>query len=80
MRLNPDEYLLRWVNYHLKNAKYEKQITNFAADLKVKIDFPQRFCESTAIENSFRNFQLLLIHKIVVENQKIPRINGRKLS
>jgi hypothetical protein len=35
MRCLPDEYLLRWVNYHLKNAKYDKQITNFGADLKV---------------------------------------------
>ena len=28
-------YLLRWLNYHLVNAGYTKEIKNFGVDLKV---------------------------------------------
>lgn len=34
LKLPPDQLLLRWFNYHLKNAKYERQIHNFDKDLK----------------------------------------------
>jgi hypothetical protein len=34
LKLPPDELLLRWFNYHLKNSAYGKQISNFGADLK----------------------------------------------
>ncbi|PNX62296.1 fimbrin-like protein 2-like, partial [Trifolium pratense] len=32
--LPPDKVLLKWMNYHLKKAGYEKQVTNFSSDVK----------------------------------------------
>ena len=29
------KYLLKWMNFHLKKAGYEKQVTNFSSDVKV---------------------------------------------
>ncbi|CAF9910092.1 MAG: Fimbrin, actin-bundling protein [Gomphillus americanus] len=34
LRLPPEQILLRWFNYHLKNAKWEKRVTNFSSDVK----------------------------------------------
>uniref|UniRef100_A0A8C4XUE7 Plastin 1 n=1 Tax=Falco tinnunculus TaxID=100819 RepID=A0A8C4XUE7_FALTI len=34
MKLSPEELLLRWVNYHLANARWQK-ISNFSQDIKV---------------------------------------------
>jgi plastin-1 len=34
LKLNPEELLLRWFNYHLENAGYDKKITNFGNDVK----------------------------------------------
>jgi len=34
MKLPPDVLLLRWFNYHLKNAGYGKKVTNFSGDVK----------------------------------------------
>eukprot|EP01121_Diplochlamys_sp_Union-15-3_P020010 TRINITY_DN7676_c0_g1_i1.p1 TRINITY_DN7676_c0_g1~~TRINITY_DN7676_c0_g1_i1.p1 ORF type:complete len:534 (+),score=129.36 TRINITY_DN7676_c0_g1_i1:77-1678(+) len=34
MKLPPEQILLRWVNYHLKNAGSNKRIHNFAGDIK----------------------------------------------
>lgn len=36
MSLSPEELLLRWVNYHLRNAGTNK-ISNFSEDIKVQI-------------------------------------------
>jgi len=33
----PENYLLRWINHHLKNAGSNKEINNFSIDLKVKL-------------------------------------------
>lgn len=35
MGLAPEKVLLKWMNFHLKKAGYEKQVTNFSSDLKV---------------------------------------------
>lgn len=32
--LPPDKVLLKWMNFHLKKAGYEKQVSNFSSDLK----------------------------------------------
>ncbi|XP_031262199.1 fimbrin-5-like isoform X2 [Pistacia vera] len=32
--LSPEKVLLKWMNFHLKKAGYEKQVTNFSSDLK----------------------------------------------
>lgn len=34
LKLPPEELLLRWVNYHLKNANHKRMVTNFNVDLK----------------------------------------------
>ncbi|XP_059662921.1 fimbrin-5-like [Cornus florida] len=34
MGLPPEKVLLKWMNFHLKKAGYEKQVTNFSSDLK----------------------------------------------
>lgn len=35
LKLSPDDWLLRWINHHLKNAGNEQGIKNFGDDLKV---------------------------------------------
>lgn len=34
--LAPEEILLKWMNFQLKKAGYEKEVTNFSSDLKVR--------------------------------------------
>ncbi|KAK5078487.1 fimbrin [Lithohypha guttulata] len=34
LRLPPEQILLRWCNYHLKNAGWQKRVTNFSGDVK----------------------------------------------
>ena len=34
LKLPPEKILIRWVNYHLKQAGHPKRITNFGPDLK----------------------------------------------
>ncbi|KAL1976437.1 hypothetical protein VTN31DRAFT_2719 [Thermomyces dupontii] len=34
LRLPPEQILLRWFNYHLKNAKWDRRVTNFSNDVK----------------------------------------------
>lgn len=34
MGLPPEKVLLKWMNFHLKKAGYEKPVTNFSSDLK----------------------------------------------
>ncbi|KAI9808701.1 MAG: Fimbrin, actin-bundling protein [Sarcosagium campestre] len=34
LRLPPEQILLRWVNYHLKAAKWERRVANFSTDVK----------------------------------------------
>ena len=35
MKLSPEEILIRWVNYHLRNSESNRQISNFSGDIKV---------------------------------------------
>jgi len=34
LRLPPEQILIRWFNYHLKNAKWERRVANFSSDVK----------------------------------------------
>jgi plastin-1 len=34
LKLSPEQILLRWVNYHLKNAGSDKRVKNFSGDIK----------------------------------------------
>ena len=35
MALSPEDILLRWFNYHLKEAGHHRRVTNFNEDIKV---------------------------------------------
>lgn len=35
MALAPEKVLLKWMNFHLKKAGYDKSVSNFSSDLKV---------------------------------------------
>lgn len=37
MSLPPEKILLRWMNFQLKKGGYNKTITNFSSDIKVKM-------------------------------------------
>jgi plastin-1 len=34
LKLSPEQILLRWFNYHLKNAGSPRRVTNFSGDIK----------------------------------------------
>lgn len=34
-KLSPEQILIRWVNYHLRNAGVDRRIRNFQEDIKV---------------------------------------------
>lgn len=34
LRLPPEQILLRWFNYHLRNAKWDRRVSNFSSDVK----------------------------------------------
>lgn len=34
--LPPDKVLLKWMNFHLKKSGYQKEVTNFSSDVKVR--------------------------------------------
>lgn len=35
MGLAPEKVLLKWMNFHLNKAGYEKTVANFSSDVKV---------------------------------------------
>lgn len=39
LKLSPEEILIRWVNYHLRNAGINRQIKNFSSDIKDSIPY-----------------------------------------
>jgi plastin-1 len=40
LKLSPEELLLRWFNYHLKNAGTDRRVANLGPDIKVRHVFP----------------------------------------
>ena len=34
LALPPEELLIRWFNYHLKNAGHKREVHNFGSDIK----------------------------------------------
>lgn len=51
--LPPEKVLLKWMNFHLKKAGYEKQVTNFSSDVKVR--------ECSLVDESLNALHLYLI-------------------
>ena len=39
LKLPPEELLLRWFNYHLKNAGHNRTVANFSGDLKDAVNY-----------------------------------------
>jgi hypothetical protein len=35
-KVPPEQIILRWANYHLKNAGHHRMMTNFSEDIKVR--------------------------------------------
>lgn len=35
MGLSPEKVLLKWMNFHLQRAGYEKIVANFSSDIRV---------------------------------------------
>ena len=40
LKLSPEQLLLRWFNYHLKAAGYEKKLLTFLKILKIQKNIP----------------------------------------
>lgn len=73
LTMNPEELLLRWFNYHLTAAGYDKKITNFTTDVKDsekytillnKLD--GTLCDKTPLDET----DPLKRAKLVLENSK----------
>lgn len=73
LKLPPEQLLLRWFNYHLKNAGHPKRITNFGSDVKDSEAYtvllhqisPQQ-CDTTALQHT----DILQRAQIVLDNAK----------
>jgi len=39
LKLKPEDILLRWFNFHLKNAGHDKEITNFGKDIQDSVKY-----------------------------------------
>lgn len=47
MKLSPEELLLRWANFHLESAGWQR-INNFSSDIKVSL-FPEAEPKSSVL-------------------------------
>ena len=73
LKLSPEQLLLRWFNYHLKNAGYEKKITNFSGDVKDSEKYTillnqlnKNLCDKSALNEPDKKKRA----KKVIENSK----------
>ena len=73
LKLSPEQLLLRWFNYHLKQAGYDKKITNFSGDVKDSEKYTillnqlnKNLCDKSALNDS----DLKKRAKKVIDNSK----------
>jgi len=59
LKLPPDQLLLRWMNYHLKNAGSDKRVTNWSGDVKDSVAYTivlhqiaPGVCDKAALNNN----------------------------
>lgn len=59
LSLPPEQLLLRWLNFHLKNAGYTKKVSNFSSDLKDSLAYTHLLnqiapdtCDTSALNES----------------------------
>ena len=73
LKLSPEQLLLRWFNYHLKAAGYDKKITNFSGDVKDSEKYTvllnqlnKKLCDKSALDEPDK----IKRAKKVIENSK----------
>ena len=73
LKLSPEQLLLRWFNYHLKAAGYDKKITNFSGDVKDSEKYTillnqlnKNLCDKSALDEPDKKKRA----KKVIENAK----------
>ena len=73
LKLSPEQLLLRWFNYHLKAAGYDKKITNFSGDVKDSEKYTillnqlnKNLCDKSALNEPDKKKRA----KKVIENSK----------
>ena len=73
LKLSPEQLLLRWFNYHLTAAGYDKKITNFSSDVKDSEKYiillnqlNNSLCDKSALSESDKKKRA----KAVIENSK----------
>ena len=73
LKLSPEQLLLRWFNYHLKAAGYDKKITNFSGDIKDSEKYTillnqlnKKLCDKSALDEQ----DLKKRAKKVIENSR----------
>ena len=73
LKLSPEQLLLRWFNYHLKAAGYDKKITNFSGDIKDSEKYTillnqlnKKLCDKSALDEP----DLKKRAKKVIENSR----------
>ena len=73
LKLSPEQLLLRWFNYHLKAANYDKKITNFSGDVKDSEKYTillhqlnKSLCDKSALNESDKKKRA----KKVIDNSK----------
>ena len=73
LKLSPEQLLLRWFNYHLKAAGYDKKITNFSGDVKDSEKYTvllnqlnKDLCDKSALDERDKKKRA----KKVIENSK----------
>ena len=73
LKLSPEQLLLRWFNYHLKQAGYDKKINNFSGDVKDSEKYTillnqlnKNLCDKSALNDS----DLKKRAKKVIDNSK----------
>ena len=73
LKLSPEQLLLRWFNYHLKAANYEKRINNFSGDVKDSEKYTillhqlnKNLCDKSALNEEDRKKRA----KKVIDNSK----------
>jgi len=55
LKMKPEDILLRWFNFHLKNAGHDQQITNFGKDIQDSVKYTillnqlNKECDKTAL-------------------------------
>ncbi|KAL4937451.1 hypothetical protein BDV06DRAFT_73383 [Aspergillus oleicola] len=79
LRLPPEQILLRWFNYHLKNAQWPRRVTNFSTDVKDGENYTvllSQLAPETCSRQPLQTRDLLQRAEEVLENA--DKVNCRK--